>query len=118
MKTESNIKPLENVVIELTSDGMCDVLLFANIPNEPEIIDGDDGITYERYKYDFYRFSHPYRIDLKSEIEKGLNGWIEYAKALEKQPKEMTDKEKILALEADNELLKGCIMEIADILFS
>ena len=34
MKTESNIKPLENVVIELTSDGMCDVLLFANIPFE------------------------------------------------------------------------------------
>ena len=118
MKTVSNIKPINNVEIELCNDGMCDILLFTNVSDEPEISYNDDGTTNEYYKYDFYRISHPYRNDLKTEIENDFNGWIEYAKSVEKQQKQMSDKEKILALEADNELLKGCIMEIADILFA
>lgn len=118
MKTVSNIKPLSNVEIELRSDGMCDILLFDNIPDEPEISYNDDGTTNECYKYDFYRISHQFRNDLQTEIENDFDDWIEYAKSLEKQQKQLSDKEKILALEADNELLKGCIMEIADILFA
>ncbi len=120
MKAESNLKP-ETVVIERTDGGMCDVIINANVPDEPEIVEyemGEETEQMERYVYDYYRFPLSYRTNLKNEIEANLDAYIEYAEALENQPKELTDKEKIAALMADNELLRGCVMELADVLFA
>ena len=65
------------------------------------------------------------KAGLKEEIGNNLSDWIEYAKKSEELPQELSDKEKIeyllkktATLTEDNEMLKGCIMEIADVVFA
>lgn len=128
MRTESNIRP-EEVVIERTGTGMCEVILNTNIQEvERENIqmdNTDSPATMTVYEYDSYRFELSYRSGLKEEIGKNLSDWIEYAKKSEELPQELSDKEKIeyllkknATLTEDNEMLKGCIMEIADVVFA
>lgn len=108
---------------------MCEVILNTNIQEvERENIqmDNDDSlVTMTVYEYDSYRFELSYRSGLKEEISNNLSDWIEYAKKDEELPQELSDKEKIeyllkknATLTEDNEMLKGCIMEIADVVFA
>lgn len=86
---------------------------------------GDEETTTEYYEYDSYRFELKYRTGLLEEIKSNLDTWIEYAKKDAELPVELSDKEKIeyllnenRSLSSDNEMLKGCIMEIADVVFA
>lgn len=108
---------------------MCEVILNTNIQEvERENIqmdNTDSPATMTVYEYDSYRFELLYRSGLKEEIGNNLSDWIEYAKKSEELPQELSDKEKIeyllkknATLTEDNEMLKGCIMEIADVVFA
>lgn len=126
MRAESNQRP-ESVIIERTSAGLCDVIINTNISDALTKIMfmGDEETTTEYYEYDSYRFELKYRTGLLEEIKSNLDTWIEYAKKDAELPVELSDKEKIeyllnenRSLSSDNEMLKGCIMEIADVVFA
>lgn len=126
MRAESNQRP-ESVIIERTSAGLCDVIINTNISDALTKIMymGDEETTTEYYEYDSYRFELKYRTGLLDEIKSNLDAWIEYAKKDAELPAELSDKEKIeyllnenRSLSSDNEMLKGCIMEIADVVFA
>ena len=126
MKAESNQRP-ESVIIERTSTGLCDVIINTNISDAltKTMSMGDEETTTEYYEYDSYRFELKYRTGLLEEIKSNLDTWIEYAKKDAELPVELSDKEKIeyllnenRSLSSDNEMLKGCIMEIADVVFA
>lgn len=126
MRAESNQRP-ESVIIEKTSAGLCDVIINTNISDAltKTMYMGDEETTTEYYEYDSYRFELKYRIGLLEEIKSNLDAWIEYAKKDAELPAELSDKEKIeyllnenRSLSSDNEMLKGCITEIADVVFA
>lgn len=126
MRAESNQRP-ESVIIERTSVGLCDVIINTNISDTltKTMSMGDEETTTEYYEYDSYRFELKYRTGLLKEIKSNLDTWIEYAKKDAELPVELSDKEKIeyllnenRSLSSDNEMLKGCIMEIADVVFA
>lgn len=126
MRAESNQRP-ESVIIERTSAGLCDVIINTNVSDTlTKIMSmGDEETTTEYYEYDSYRFELKYRTGLLDEIKSNLDAWIEYAKKNAELPAELSDKEKIeyllnenRSLSSDNEMLKGCIMEIADVVFA
>lgn len=126
MRAESNQRP-ESVIIERTSVGLCDVIINTNISDAltKTMFMGDEETTTEYYEYDSYRFELKYRTGLLEEIKSNLDTWIEYAKKDAELPVELSDKEKIeyllnenRSLSSDNEMLKGCIMEIADVVFA
>lgn len=126
MRAESNQRP-ESVIIERTSVGLCDVIINTNISDTltKTMSMGDEETTTEYYEYDSYRFELKYRTGLLEEIKSNLDTWIEYAKKDAELPVELSDKEKIeyllnenRSLSSDNEMLKGCIMEIADVVFA
>ena len=126
MRAESNQRP-ESVIIERTSAGLCDVIINTNISDAltKTMSMGDEETTTEYYEYDSYRFELKYRTGLLEEIKSNLDTWIEYAKKDAELPVELRDKEKIeyllnenRSLSSDNEMLKGCIMEIADVVFA
>lgn len=126
MRAESNQRP-ESVIIERTSAGLCDVIINTNISDAltKTMYMGDEETTIEYYEYDSYRFELKYRTGLLEEIKSNLDAWIEYAKKDAELPAELSDKEKIeyllnenCSLSSDNEMLKGCIMEIADVVFA
>ena len=126
MRAESNQRP-ESVIIERTSSGLCDVIINTNIsePLTRTMSMGDEESTVEYYEYDSYRFELKYRTGLLDEIKSNLDVWIEYAQKEAELPTELSDKEKIeyllnenRSLSSDNEMLKGCIMEIADVVFA
>lgn len=126
MRAESNQRP-ESVIIERTSAGLCDVIINTNISDTltKTMSMGDEATTTEYYEYDSYRFELKYRTGLLEEIKSNLDTWIEYAKKDAELPVELSDKEKIeyllnenRSLSSDNEMLKGCIMEIADVVFA
>lgn len=126
MRAESNQRP-ESVIIERTSAGLCDVIINTNISDTltKTMPMGDEETTTEYYEYDSYRFELKYRTGLLEEIKSNLDTWIEYAKKDAELPVELSDKEKIeyllnenRSLSSDNEMLKGCIMEIADVVFA
>lgn len=126
MRAESNQRP-ESVIIERTSAGLCDVIINTNISDAltKTMSMGDEETTTEYYEYDSYRFELKYRTGLLEEIKSNLDTWIEYAKKDAELPVELSDKEKIeylltenRSLSSDNEMLKGCIMEIADVVFA
>lgn len=126
MRAESNQRP-ESVIIERTSAGLCDVIINTNISDAltKTMFMGDEETTTEYYEYDSYRFELKYRTGLLEEIKSNLDTWIEYAKKDAELPVELSDKEKIeyllnenRSLSSDNEMLKGCIMEIADVIFA
>lgn len=126
MRAESNQKP-ESVIIERTNSGLCDVIINTNISDAltRTMSMGDEETTTEYYEYDSYRFELKYRTGLLDEIKSNLDIWIEYAKKEAELPTELSDKEKIeyllnenRSLSSDNEMLKGCIMEIADVVFA
>lgn len=125
MRAESNQRP-ESVIIERTNAGLCDVIINTNVSDTlTKIMSmGDEETTTEYYEYDSYRFELKYRTGLLDEIKSNLDAWIEYAKKNAELPAELSDKEKIeyllnenRSLSSDNEMLKGCIMEIADVVF-
>lgn len=126
MRAESNQRP-ESVIIERTSTGLCDVIINTNISDTltKTMSMGDEETTTEYYEYDSYRFELKYRTGLLEEIKSNLDTWIEYAKKDAELPVELSDKEKIeyllnenRSLSSDNKMLKGCIMEIADVVFA
>lgn len=129
MRAESNQRP-ESVIIERTNSGLCDVIINTNISDAltrttRTMSMGDEETTTEYYEYDSYRFELKYRTGLLDEIKSNLDVWIEYAKKEAELPTELSDKEKIeyllnenRSLSSDNEMLKGCIMEIADVVFA
>ena len=126
MRAESNQRP-ESVIIERTSAGLCDVIINTNISDAltKTMFMGDEETTTEYYEYDSYCFELKYRTGLLEEIKSNLDTWIEYAKKDAELPVELSDKEKIeyllnenRSLSSDNEMLKGCIMEIADVVFA
>lgn len=126
MRVESNQRP-ESVIIERTNSGLCDVIINTNISDAltRTMSMGDEETTTEYYEYDSYRFELKYRTGLLDEIKSNLDVWIEYAKKEAELPTELSDKEKIeyllnenRSLSSDNEMLKGCIMEIADVVFA
>lgn len=126
MRAESNQRP-ESVIIERTNAGLCDVIINTNVSDTlTKIMSmGDEETTTEYYEYDSYRFELKYRTGLLDEIKSNLDAWIEYAKKNAELPAELSDKEKIeyllnenRSLSSDNEMLKGCIMEIADVVFA
>lgn len=126
MRAESNQRP-ELVIIERTNSGLCDVIINTNISDAltRTMSMGDEEATTEYYEYDSYRFELKYRTGLLDEIKSNLDVWIEYAKKEAELPTELSDKEKIeyllnenRSLSSDNEMLKGCIMEIADVVFA
>ena len=126
MRAESNQRP-ELVIIERTSAGLCDVIINTNISDTltKTMSMGDEETTTKYYEYDSYRFELKYRTGLLEEIKSNLDTWIEYAKKDAELPVELSDKEKIeyllnenRSLSSDNEMLKGCIMEIADVVFA
>lgn len=126
MRAESNQRP-ESVIIERTNSGLCDVIINTNISDAltRTMSIGDEETTTEYYEYDSYRFELKYRTGLLDEIKSNLDVWIEYAKKEAELPTELSDKEKIeyllnenRSLSSDNEMLKGCIMEIADVVFA
>lgn len=126
MRAESNQRP-ESVIIERTNAGLCDVIINTNISDAltKTMSMGDEETTTEYYEYDSYRFELKYRTGLLEEIKSNLDTWIEYAKKDAELPVELSDKEKIeyllnenRSLSSDNEMLKGCIMEIADVVFA
>ena len=126
MRAESNQRP-ESIIIERTNSGLCDVIINTNISDAltRTMSMGDEETTTEYYEYDSYRFELKYRTGLLDEIKSNLDVWIEYAKKEAELPTELSDKEKIeyllnenRSLSSDNEMLKGCIMEIADVVFA
>ena len=126
MRAESNQRP-ESVIIERTNAGLCDVIINTNVSDTltKTMSMGDEKTTTEYYEYDSYRFELKYRTGLLDEIKSNLDVWIEYAKKNAELPAELSDKEKIeyllnenRSLSSDNEMLKGCIMEIADVVFA
>lgn len=126
MRAESNQRP-ESVIIERTNAGLCDVIINTNVSDTltKTMSMGDEKTTTEYYEYDSYRFELKYRTGLLDEIKSNLDAWIEYAKKNAELPAELSDKEKIeyllnenRSLSSDNEMLKGCIMEIADVVFA
>lgn len=126
MRAESNQRP-ESVIIERTNSGLCDVIINTNISDAltRTMSMGDEETTTEYYEYNSYRFELKYRTGLLDEIKSNLDVWIEYAKKEAELPTELSDKEKIeyllnenRSLSSDNEMLKGCIMEIADVVFA
>lgn len=126
MRAESNQRP-ESVIIERTNSGLCDVIINTNISDAltRTMSMGDEETITEYYEYDSYRFELKYRTGLLDEIKNNLDIWIEYAKKEAELPTELSDKEKIeyllnenRSLSSDNEMLKGCIMEIADVVFA
>lgn len=126
MRAESNQRP-ESVIIERINSGLCDVIINTNISDvlTRTMPMGDEETITEYYEYDSYRFELKYRTGLLDEIKNNLDVWIEYAKKEAELPTELSDKEKIeyllnenRSLSSDNEMLKGCIMEIADVVFA
>lgn len=126
MRAESNLRP-ESVIIERINSGLCDVIINTNISDvlTRTMSMGDEETITEYYEYDSYRFELKYRTGLLDEIKNNLDVWIEYAKKEAELPTELSDKEKIeyllnenRSLSSDNEMLKGCIMEIADVVFA
>ena len=126
MRAESNQRP-ESVIIERINSGLCDVIINTNISDvlTRTMSMGDEETITEYYEYDSYRFELKYRTGLLDEIKNNLDVWIEYAKKEAELPTELSDKEKIeyllnenRSLSSDNEMLKGCIMEIADVVFA
>ena len=128
MKTESNVKPNE-IIIERTNIGMCDVILNTEIKeierDISQIGDSSEPTSMIVYEYESYRFELAYRSGLMDEIKNNFEMWIEYAKKVSNLSPELSEKEKIeyllkenALLSSDNEMLKGCIMEIADVVFA
>lgn len=65
MQTESNIRPSKSFEIENIIDGKCDVVIFDNIQEINQEIDGENVI---KFVYDIYRIKTTYRDDLETDL--------------------------------------------------
>ncbi len=98
MRTESNIRP-EAAEIEITANGMAEVILRENITEETR----EDATM---YRYDEYRLSVPYRDNLLENVQKTLNAWMTSARNAEyaRLAAEVRAKRDALLAETDKEM--------------
>ena len=87
MITNSNIKPIEKVIIESINDSsnLCSVYLIdldSIVENTKQQENAKDQIF---YTYNSYREKIKYRPNLKSHIENKFDIWLAWAKEQEKQ---------------------------------
>lgn len=118
MKTESNLRPAARYEIEAPAkiEGrICTVIFYENIAG-PFTRESGQEETEQYFTYDRYAKDVPYRENLKETIDADPEGWMEAAKAEEETGEELTDKEKIAALEKEVETLRAEKEEINGIL--
>lgn len=118
MKTESNLRPAARYEIEAPAkiEGrICTVIFYENIAG-PFTIEIGQGETEQYFTYDRYAKDVPFRENLKETIDADPEGWLEAVKAEEETGEELTDKEKIAALEKEVETLRAEKEEINGIL--
>lgn len=98
MRTESNIRP-EAAKIEITANGMAEVILRENITEETR-----EGAT--MYQYDEYRMPVPYRDNLLENVQKTLDAWMTSARNAEyaRLAAEVRAKRDALLAETDKEM--------------
>lgn len=102
MKAESIIRPASPYEIENNGENST-IKLYANIQEKKETTEQDEVIT--KYLYDEYRLEVPARTNLEDNVKKNYNEWLELAIQKENEPKPETEKEKILRLEKENNIL-------------
>lgn len=98
MRTESNIRP-EAAEIEITANGIAEVILRENITEETR-----EGAT--MYQYDEYRMTVPYRDNLLENVQKTLDAWMTSARNAEyaRLAAEVRAKRDALLAETDKEM--------------
>lgn len=98
MRTESNIRP-EAAEIEITANGIAEVILRENITEETR-----EGAT--MYQYDEYRMPVPYRDNLLENVQKTLDAWMTSARNAEyaRLAAEVRAKRDALLAETDKEM--------------
>lgn len=100
-KVENTIQP-RPIKIE-QAGSQIRVIIAANI--EQISREAEDGSVTILYQYDEYQVLTMPRENLAADVEANLQAWIDLAKAIEAQPKPMTDRERIVALENENAAL-------------
>jgi hypothetical protein len=108
MKAKSNVMPRPFEVDKI--GGLAHISFFS----EPVLQDDPEEGTY--YSYDYYKVVMPYRPGLKEEIESNYLEWVEFAKGKADEPRQETEKEKILRLEVENTELGGVVEDLVSIL--
>lgn len=99
MKTQSDVMPTSAYAIEKITDRDCEVVFISNVKE----IEQEEKI----YEYDLYRIKAKYRETLANDIEDNYGKWLDEAIRIEmEQEKYLSDKEKIIKLENENEELK------------
>lgn len=110
----------------------------------PTLPPTNDATKARHYKYDYYEVTNiitvpvideetdEQKVDENDElmfteetITQKVLGWFfdeekynAYIEAEANKPVELTQEEKVALLEIDNELLKGCIMELASVIYA
>ena len=97
MRAESNIKPESPFIIEVIGD-MASVRFFSDITKK---IKEDEEV----WEYNEYLLTVRNRPGLKETIENNYDEWLKLAIKKEKEPKPECEREKLLRLEEDNQLL-------------
>ena len=97
MKTYSQDEPKEKFQIENAEGNKCIIVFFDNVKKEQ---DEEQNII---YNYDLYRLEIINRINLKEQIERNYNDWLELAKKQEynKLAEEIRAKRDMLLAETD-----------------
>ena len=107
MKAESTVRPNLPFEIEQNAD-VATVIFYENVEEKQEELQEGDLV---KYTYDEYRIEIPFRANLKDVINKNLQAWLRRAIEKEKEPKPVSDKEKIAILNEQNNQLGVQISE-------
>jgi hypothetical protein len=110
-KVENTIQPPQ-IAIEHAGNQVR-VIIAANI--EQISREAEDGRVTLLYQYDEYQILTMPRDNLAADVEANLQAWIDLAKAIEAQPRPMTDRERIVALEIENAALIEELLQLRGI---
>lgn len=114
MKAESGTQPKSNYRIENIRGNICDVVFFDNIVEEER---KTEETKHKVFVYDEYRITVPYRENIESYIDDGLDIWLNYAKQynFDMKAKEIRSmRDKLLSDTDKNMVLDRLGFEIPD----
>jgi hypothetical protein len=108
MISQSTVKPKSFEVDKFGDE--CHISLFV----DPVLKEDPDEGPY--YYYDYYKITLPYRHGIEEEVGSNYQEWVEFAKGKAEEPRQETEKEKILRLEAENAELGGVVEDLVSAL--
>lgn len=114
MRAESGTQPTGNYRIENINGNICDVVFFDDIVKEERESEEENHTV---YTYNEYRITVPYREDIETHIDDGLEIWLAYARQHDfdvKANEVRSKRDKLLADTDKNMILDRMGFEIPE----